>query len=87
MRNLGYKEVSLMPKVAYLLNNRASILAFQVVLVVNNLPASAGDTRDAGSIPGLGSSPGVRTDNPVRYSGKFHEQRNLPAYIPWDRKE
>ena len=34
MRNLGHKEVSLMPKVAYPLNNRASILAFQVVLVV-----------------------------------------------------
>ena len=28
--------------------------AFQVVLVVNNPPAKAGDARDAGSIPGLG---------------------------------
>jgi len=27
----------------------------QVVLVVKNLPANVGDTRDAGSIPGLGS--------------------------------
>ena len=28
-----------------------------VVLVVKNLPASAGDIRDLGSIPGLGRSP------------------------------
>ena len=30
----------------------------QVAPVVKNLPANAGDTRDAGSIPGLGRSPG-----------------------------
>ena len=30
----------------------------QVVLVVKNLPAKAGDVRDAGSVPGLGRSPG-----------------------------
>ena len=30
----------------------------QVVLLVKNLPASAGDLRDLGSIPGLGKSPG-----------------------------
>ena len=32
--------------------------ASQVVLVVKNLPANAGDVRDAGSIPGLGRFPG-----------------------------
>ena len=32
--------------------------ASQVVLVVKNLPANAGDTGDAGLIPGLGRSPG-----------------------------
>ena len=26
---------------------------------VKNLPATAGDTRDTGSVPGLGTSPGV----------------------------
>ena len=31
--------------------------ASQVALVVKNLPASAGDIRDMGSIPGLGRSP------------------------------
>ena len=32
--------------------------ASQVLLVVKNPPASAGDIRDTGSIPGLGRSPG-----------------------------
>ena len=31
--------------------------ASQVVLVIKNLPASEGDLRDSGSIPGLGRSP------------------------------
>ena len=35
---------------------------------VKNLPASAGDTRDAGSIPGLGRSPGGGHGNPFQYS-------------------
>ena len=33
-----------------------------MALVVKNLPASAGDARDTGSIPGLGRSPGVGND-------------------------
>ena len=33
-----------------------------------NLPASAGDTRDMGSIPGLGRSPGGGNGNPLQYS-------------------
>jgi len=32
--------------------------ASQAALVVNNLPANAGDIRDVGSIPGSGRSPG-----------------------------
>ena len=39
--------------------------ASQVVLVVKNQPASAGDVRDLGSIPELGRSPGVGNDNPL----------------------
>ena len=35
---------------------------------VKNLPANAGDTRDAGSIPGSGKSPGVGNGNPFQYS-------------------
>ena len=38
------------------------------MLVVKNLPASAGDIRDAGSILGLGRSLGVGKDNPLQYS-------------------
>ena len=42
--------------------------ASQVVLVVKNLPTDAGDIRDAGSIPGLGRSPGRAHGNPLQYS-------------------
>ena len=35
---------------------------------VKNLPANAGDTRDAGSIPGLGKFPGGGHGNPLQYS-------------------
>ena len=35
---------------------------------VKNLPASAGDTRDTGSISGLGRSPGGGNGNPLQYS-------------------
>ena len=40
----------------------------QVVLVVKNLPDSAGDIRDRGPIPGLGRSPGEGNGNPLQYS-------------------
>ena len=36
--------------------------------VVKNLPANAGDTRDPGSIPGSGRSPGGGNGNPLQYS-------------------
>ena len=39
-----------------------------MVLVVKNPSANAGDVRDAGSIPGLGSSPGGENGNPLQYS-------------------
>ena len=42
--------------------------ASQVVLVVKNLPANAGDIRDPGSIPGLGRSSGEGHGNPLQYS-------------------
>ena len=35
---------------------------------VKNPPANAGDTRDAGLIPGLGRSPGEGNGNPLQYS-------------------
>ena len=39
--------------------------ASQVVLVVKDLPASAGDLRDIGSIPELGRSPEEGQGNPL----------------------
>ena len=36
--------------------------------VVKNLPAHAGDLRDAGLIPGSGRSPGEGNGNPLQYS-------------------
>ena len=33
-----------------------------------NQSAKAGDTRDEGSIPGLGGSPGVGNGTPMQYS-------------------
>ena len=37
----------------------------QVVLVAKNPPASAGDIRDLGSIPGLGGFPGEGNGTPL----------------------
>ena len=36
--------------------------------MVKNLPASAGDARDVGSIPGLARSPGEGNGNSLQYS-------------------
>ena len=49
--------------------------ASQVVPVVNNPPANAGDTRDEGSIPGSGRSPGVGNGDPLQHSFAWE--------IPW----
>ena len=42
-------------------------MASQIVLVVKNPPANAGDPRVTGSIPGLGRSPGKGNGNPFQY--------------------
>ena len=43
-------------------------LASQVVLVIKNLPANAGDARDLGLIPGSGRYPGTENGNSLHYS-------------------
>ena len=48
--------------------NMRLVGASQVALVVKNLPASAEDSRDMGSIPGSGRSPGGGHGNPLQYS-------------------
>jgi len=41
---------------------------YHVALLVKNLPANAGDVRDAGLIPELGRSSRERNGNPLLYS-------------------
>ena len=43
-------------------------MALMASQVVKDLPASARDIRDMGSIPGSGRSPGGRHGNPLQYS-------------------
>ena len=53
--------------------------ASQMVLLVKNLPAKAGDIRDAGLISGLGRSPGGGHENSF--------PRSLVGYGPQGHKE
>ena len=50
--------------------------------MVKNPPDNAGDTRDAGSVPDLGRSPGVGNGNPLPYSWAYlvtQLVKNLPG--------
>ena len=62
---------------------------FPVALGVENSPANAEDARDAGSIHGLGRSPGEGNGNPLQLflPGKSHGERSLAGYSPWSHKE
>ena len=57
--------------------------------MVKNLPASAGDIRDMGLIPGSGRSPGGGHGNPLQYSclEDRMDRGRLEGYSPWGRKE
>ena len=68
----------------------------QVVLVVKNPPANAGNIRDMGLIPGSERSPGEGHGNPLQYSclENTYRQRNLvptghslPFYIQKGKRE
>ena len=48
--------------------NAQNLGVSQVVLVVKNLPANAGDIRDLGLIPGSERSPVGWHGNPLQYS-------------------
>ena len=54
-----------------------------MALVVKNMPANAGDIRDARSIPGSGRSPGGEHGNPLQYSclDKLVDRRALRATV------
>ena len=43
-------------------------MSFLGYLEIKNLPANAGDTRDSGSVPESGRSPGVGNGNPLQYT-------------------
>ena len=57
--------------------------------MVKNLPVNAGDIRDTGLIPGLGTSPGGGHGNPLQYSHLEtpHGQRSLAGCSPLGCKE
>ena len=60
-----------------------------VAQMVKNLPARAGDVRDAGSFPGLGRSPGEGNGYPLQYSCLENSMGREPGrlYSPWSHKE
>ena len=60
-------------------------MGFPGGMVVKNLPANAGDARDASSISGLGISPGGGNGNPCQCScwEKPHGQGSLADCNPW----
>ena len=58
--------------------------------MVKNLPANAGDARDAGSIPGMGKSPGEGNGNPLHYSCLRNPMEREVWWVicsPWGQKE
>ena len=61
-----------------------SLGAFQMVLVVKNPPANAGDIRDKGPFPELGRSPGGGNGQPtpIFLPGESRGQRILVGYGP-----
>ena len=62
--------------------------ASQVVLVVKTLPASAEDTRDAGSVPGWGRSTGGGKWHLLQYSClKNYMDRSPVGCSPWSCRE
>ena len=56
---------------------------------VSDSKEPAYNAGDPGSIPGSGRSPGVkeRHRTQVFLPGKFHGQRRLTGYSPWDYRE
>ena len=53
--------------------------------VVKNPPANAGDTKDAGSISGLGKSPGGGNGNLLQYSC-LENPMDILGCSPWGHR-
>ena len=75
----GHKELDKTER----LNNRNVICASQVLLVVKNPPANAGDTRDTGLIPGSRRSREKEMANPLQDPclEKPRGRRSLAGYM------
>ena len=54
--------------------------------MVKNPPANARDSRDMGSTPGSGRSPGVESGNSLQYTG-LEISMDRGIYSPWGYKE
>ena len=54
--------------ICLLMAERQHVLSPPVIKLVKNLPPSAGNTGDVGSIPGSGRAPGAGNGNPFHYS-------------------
>ena len=83
----GHAGYHIFPRV--LSDGCCSFWAFQVALIVKNLPAKAGDLRDASLIPKVLKIPWKRSwqTTPVFLPGESHGQRSLVGYSPWSCKE
>ena len=80
--------------IQYFILKKMKYRAPQVVLVVKNPPANAGDTWDVGLIPGSGTCPGEH-DNPLQYSclensmdrgawqATVHRVTNSQTWLKW----
>ena len=85
MTNGTAVSVSYEAKVYFLLNyilQPSNVSDFPGGSVVKNPPASAGDVRDMGSIPGWRRSPGGRQPTPVFLPRESHGQKSLVGYSP-----
>ena len=68
MMSTGVQVLYLFARVIFMIGlTTHKMAALQVVLVVKNPLANAGDVRDSGLIPGSGRSPGEGNGNPLQY--------------------
>ena len=81
------ESCSINPLISFVYHTLQTEWASQVVSVVKNPPANAGDMRRRFS-PWVGKIPWRRAwqPTPVFLPGKFHRQRSLEGYSPWGHK-
>ena len=69
MMSTGIQVLYLFATVIFMIGlTTGKMTALQVVLVIKNPLANAGDIRDSGLIPESGRFPGEGNDNPLQYS-------------------